>query len=313
MIAPLDRPLRPSPIASPRPWAGTRLGEGIGERWLAGPGAHVPLPDGSTPTLDELAAVHGAALVGSRGIERLGARFPLLVKLIDAADWLSLQVHPSDELARRLYGPDAVGKAEAWVVLDADPGTLLVTGPRHDLAPDAVMAAIRAGTMGRAETETRDATPGDVLDLRTGTIHAIGAGAFVYEIEQPSDLTFRISDWGRPATPGRRLHIEEALAAVDTAFQAVPAGVGWRLDGGALDAGHFRLEIVATEDPGERRPGGRTVEIVTAIGGPVVLEGDGWHDAIEPLAAVVVPAAVVAYRVILEPGARALVGSLPPA
>jgi mannose-6-phosphate isomerase len=311
MTVDLTRPLRPVPFPSPRPWAGTQLGEGIGERWLAGPNSVVALDDGTSPTLDALAAIHGAALVGARGMERLGARFPLLAKLIDAADWLSLQVHPSDDLARRLYGPDAVGKAEAWVILAAAPDTHLVTGPSRDLAPEAIVAAIRAGTMGRSDCEAREARPGDVLDLPTGTIHAIGAGAFVYELEQPSDLTFRISDWGRPATTARPLHIEEALAAVDPTLRALSVGTTWRMDGGALDTGHFRLEILEAGDAQDRAPAGQTPEIVTAIGGDVILEGDGWREVVEPLCAVVVPAAVGAYRVVPGAGGRALVGSLP--
>jgi mannose-6-phosphate isomerase len=311
MIPDLARPLRPVPSASPRPWAGTRLGPGIGERWLAGPASVVTIGDGFTPTLDELAAAWGPSLVGTRGLERMGARFPLLVKVIDAAEWLSLQVHPTDELARRLYGPDAVGKAEAWVVLDADPGARLVTGPRHDLGPDALLASIRAGTMGQAECESAEARPGDVLNLRAGTIHAIGAGTFVFEIEQPSDLTFRISDWGRPATAARPLHVAEALEAVDPSFQAEPDGTGWRLAGGALDTPHFRLEIAGASDGGDRAPAGRTLEIVTAYGGTVIVEGDGWRDALEPLDTIVVPAAVAAYRVAPGQGAHALIGSLP--
>jgi mannose-6-phosphate isomerase len=307
----LLRPLRPIPFSSPRPWAGTRLGPGIGERWLAGPASGVVLEDGSVATLDDLAALHGAALVGSRGMERLGGRFPLLVKLIDAAEWLSLQVHPTDDVARRLYGPGAVGKAEAWVVLEVDPGARLVTGPRRDLAAEAVRAVIRAGTMGHAECEAGEAAPGDVLDVRAGTIHAIGAGTFVYEVEQPSDLTFRISDWGRPATAGRRLHIDEALAAVDPTFHAVPEGTAWRLRGRELDTAHFRLEILQAGDASERSPAGCTPEIVTACGGPVVLDGGAWRETIDPLDALVVPAAVAAYRVLAGPGAHALIGSLP--
>src|SRR6266568_8476912 len=108
MTPDLTRPLRPVASASPRPWAGSRLGPGIGERWLAGPDSVVRLGDGLEPTLDALAAACGEALVGSLGMARLGARFPMLVKLIDAADWLSLQVHPTDEVARRLDGPLAV-------------------------------------------------------------------------------------------------------------------------------------------------------------------------------------------------------------
>ncbi len=220
----LARPLRPLPSLSPRPWAGERLGEGIGERWLAGPASQVRLADGVTTTLEALAADAGQALVGELGLVLLGRRFPLLAKLIDAAEWLSLQVHPTDALAMTLYGPAAVGKSEAWVVLAADPGTVLVTGPRRDLDAAAVRAAIAGGTMGRGDCDLREARAGDLLHLPAGTLHAVGAGAFVYEIEQPSDLTFRISDWGRPPSAGRPLHRDEALRAVDPSLHARAAG-----------------------------------------------------------------------------------------
>lgn len=307
----LARPLRPVASPSPRPWAGTRLGAGVGERWLAGPESLVAIEGGAFITLEALAATAGATLVGSRGMARLGARFPLLVKVIDAADWLSLQVHPSDAVARRVYGEGAIGKAEAWVILDAAPDAVLVTGPRADLPAAAVRAAIEAGTLGRAECEIRPAVVGDVLNLEAGTIHAIGAGAFIYEIEQPSDLTFRISDWGRPASAARPLHRAEALLAVDPARHAEPAGTAWKLDGGALDAGHFRLAAVGPGEEVRRSPAGLTLEVVTAVGGDVILEGDGWREVVEALHAVVVPAAVPAYRIASRSGARALVGSLP--
>lgn len=306
----MSRPLQPVAFPSPRPWAGTRLGAGIGERWLAGPDSLVA-GDGAFLTLDALAARAGATLVGSRGMVRLGARFPLLVKVIDAADWLSLQVHPSDAVARRLHGEGAVGKAEAWVILDAAPDAVLVTGPRADLPAEAVRAAIEAGTLDRAECESRPAVPGDVLHLEAGTIHAIGAGAFIYEIEQPSDLTFRISDWGRPESPGRPLHRAEALLAVEPTRHAVSAGAAWRLDGGALDTEHFRLEAVGPGERAHRSPAGLSLEVVTAVGGDVILDGDGWREVVEALGTVVVPAAVPAYRIAPGDGARALVGSLP--
>jgi len=137
----LATPLRPRPEPSVRPWAGSRLaapGARVGELWLAGPASVVEIGAGEACTLDELAASAGEALVGSRAMALLGPRFPLLVKLIDAAEWLSLQVHPSDEIARELYGAGAVGKTEAWLVLDVEPGATLVTGPRRDL-PEACL------------------------------------------------------------------------------------------------------------------------------------------------------------------------------
>ena len=106
------RPVRPIPVVSVRPWAGRRLGppgDQVGELWLAGPGSIVAGATGATgqeATLDAIAAIAGAALVGEAGIRLLGPRFPLIVKLIDPAEWLSLQVHPSDALAAELYGSE---------------------------------------------------------------------------------------------------------------------------------------------------------------------------------------------------------------
>ena len=196
----------------------------------------------------------------------LGARFPLIVKLIDAGDWLSLQVHPDDALAAELYGDRAVGKAEAWLVLDGDPDARLITGPRRDLGEAALRAGIAAGTLDHGDCEERPAVAGETLLLAAGTLHAIGTGAFVYEIEQPSDITFRISDWGRPAVPGRGLHGAESLRAVRPDAHAIPVGRDWALDGGALAVREFRLEIERPDGAVTRRPSGVSLEVVTAIG-----------------------------------------------
>ena len=196
-------------------------GEQVGELWLAGPDSLVATETGAR-TLDALAADLGEALCRQRGMALLGSRFPLIVKLIDAGDWLSLQVHPDDALARDLYGPGAIGKTEAWLVIDADPAAELVTAPAADLGEETLRAAIAAGTASPRHCHRQPAIPGDTLLIRAGTMHAIGAGAFVYEIEQPSDLTFRISDWGRPT--GRTLHVAEALRAIRPALHAEAAG-----------------------------------------------------------------------------------------
>ncbi len=304
--------LRPTLVPSLRPWAGGRLGGGAGEHWVAGPGSEVTLTDGRVLTLDALSAEAGAALAGTRGLAMYGARFPLLVKLIDAGDWLSLQVHPSDAQARRRHGPDAVGKAEAWLVLDADPGANLVVGPRLGVAAGAVRVAISAGTMDRPDCEAVAARAGDVFNVAPGNIHAIGAGVFVYEIEQPSDLTYRISDWGRPAVPGRSLHREEALEAVRPEQQAQLVGSNWQLAGGVLTTPEFRLELVAPNSAAAaRRPAGQTPEIVTVVHGEIVLRGDGWTELLRTHETAVVPAEVAAYEIGGDATSLAAVGSLP--
>lgn len=309
-----DRPLRPIPHPSVRPWAGHRLGgpdEHVGELWLAGPDSVVEMEAGRRLTLDELAASAGEAFVGARAMQLLGPRFPLLVKVIDAADWLSLQVHPGDALAAELRGADALGKTEAWVVLDADDDALLVTGPRRDLSEAKLRRAIRRGEMGRAGCETRAGVAGETLLLPAGTIHAIGAGTFVYEIEQPSDLTFRISDWGRPATAERPLHVSESLRAIRPESHAVAVGHDWRLEGGALAVREFQLEIVELGNEHARHSGGRSVEVLTAIHGAAEVSGDGWYERLEPYQTLVIPASVPGYRVAGPAGGLAFVGSIP--
>lgn len=310
MPSPLQ-PFRPVAMPSLRPWAGSRLGGPggqVGELWLAGPALEAEV-DGVARSLEELAGVYGEALVGRRGLARLGARFPLIVKLIDAADWLSLQVHPDDALARELYGPDAVGKAEAWLVLDADPGAELVTGPAEGLSARDLLAAVDAGEAGQRHCRRIPARAGEALILRPGTLHAIGAGTFVYEIEQPSDLTFRISDWGRT---GRPLHRAEALRALVPDRSAEPAGSGFRLGEGGLCLPEFRLELPELRDsPLERAPAGETCEVITPLRGTIRLDGEGWSELLDPYQTLVVPAAVERYTISGRADALACVGGLP--
>ncbi len=310
--ASLRRPLRCVPVPSRRRWAGSRLGgpgESVGELWLAGPESIVESGPYARLRLDDLARHAGAAFVGTAGMRLLGPRFPLLVKLIDAADWLSLQVHPDDSLAAELHGPSALGKTEAWLILAAERGAELVTGPARGLSADELRRRIADGSVTRGQCEVAPAHPGESLLIRAGTLHAIGAGVFVYEIEQPSDLTFRVSDWGRPAVAGRSLHITEALRAIDPGARAALLGDGWRIEPSRLDVAQFRLEIVPAGEAAPRRPAGRSLEVVTALDAPLRLEGDSWSERLDQFGTLIVPAAVPEYR--LETDGRAAIGSVP--
>ncbi len=302
--------LRPSPDLRTRVWGGTRLGTGpggepIGEAWVAGPTSRVA--GGATgakgaadaPTLDELAARLGRGLVGSRS--PWPDRFPLLVKFLDPADWLSVQVHPDDRLALRLAGPDGVGKTEAWYVLDAVAGAELLVGVQPDVADDRVRAAIRTGGL-TALLERVPASRGDTVLVPAGTLHAVGPGLLLYELQQPSDLTYRADDWGRPATPERPLHIEETLAAWQPGVRPV-------IDHAVDSASVGRQELVrclhfVMERLDARRgesvlldPAGASTHIVTALAGScVAIEGGDWHEEIGPLETVVVAAEAGPYR-----------------
>ncbi len=143
-----------------------------------------------------------------------GDRFPVLVKLIDAREDLSVQVHPSDETADRAAGEE--GKAEMWYVIGSEPGGFLYLGFNRRMTREGFLAAAREGTicscLNRVPVEK-----GDVFFIRPGTVHAIGGGVLIAEIQQSSNTTFRIYDYGRRGADGRprALHLERAAAVAD--------------------------------------------------------------------------------------------------
>ncbi|HKB03943.1 MAG TPA: type I phosphomannose isomerase catalytic subunit [Gemmataceae bacterium] len=146
-----------------------------------------------------------------------GTRFPLLLKFVHAREPLSVQVHPTDAKARELEGPGAVGKTEAWVVVMADPAARVYAGLEPGVSPDRLRAAIRRGEVERLLYAHAPGV-GDCFFLKAGTIHAVGGGLVLFEIQQTSDITYRLYDWGRtdPKTgKPRELHVDKGLACVD--------------------------------------------------------------------------------------------------
>ncbi len=159
-------------------------------------------------------------LIKSRPLELLGPavglreQFPLLVKFIDANQDLSVQVHPDDEKGRRLANDN--GKTEAWVILDAEPGSRIYAGLKSGVGPDEFRRAIRSGQV-EPLLHRFEARPGDAILIEAGTVHAIGAGVLLAEIQQMSDATFRVFDWNRVGPDGkpRELHIDRAMESID--------------------------------------------------------------------------------------------------
>ena len=164
--------------------------------------------------LDELIDLYGERLVGKSVQERFGHRFPLLIKFIDARDYLSIQVHPDDELGMKRH--NSFGKTEMWYVINAAPKAKLYSGFAVQSSPEDYVRRIEEGTIvdALAEYEVR---PGDVFFLPAGRVHAIGAGCFIAEIQQTSNITYRIYDYDRTDTAGnkRELHTELAKDAID--------------------------------------------------------------------------------------------------
>lgn len=165
-------------------------------------------------TLSELIARHGAALLGKANAARFGAEFPLLIKFIDARQDLSIQVHPDDALAWERHR--SKGKTEMWYVVDAEPGARLRAGFAHALTPAQYEASVADDTIAEQLAEY-EIHAGDLFFLPAGRVHSIGAGALISEIQQTSDITYRIYDFNRRDADGntRELHTELAKGAID--------------------------------------------------------------------------------------------------
>ena len=217
-------PLVFEPYLRPQVWGDRRLEElfgkplppegSFGESWeISGHRHHVSrVSDGSCKgmLLTDLCAKYSRDLFG----HHVPAPFPLLIKLLDCHDWLSVQVHPTDELARKLLGEEN-GKTEAWVILHAEPTGRIYAGLRPGITRPDLERHLAAGTVVQCLHSVQP-KPGDCIFLPAGTVHAVGGGVVMAEVQQSSDATLRLYDWNRSGSPGkpRPLHIPEALESI---------------------------------------------------------------------------------------------------
>ena len=192
--------------------------DGIGESWEISGVPHSVSVIANGPlageSLDQLLVRTKEQLVGKRNYDRFGDTFPLLIKFIDARDDLSIQVHPDDRLAKERH--DSFGKTEMWYVIHAAPGAFLYSGFDQQITPDEYIQTIQDNTF-TDKLKKHDVKKGDVFFLPAGRVHAIGAGCFIAEIQQTSDITYRIYDFDRRDAAGnpRELHTELAKEAID--------------------------------------------------------------------------------------------------
>ncbi|NLK21243.1 MAG: class I mannose-6-phosphate isomerase [Epulopiscium sp.] len=216
-------PIKLNPIYKEPIWGGKRLREvfgkdipsdSTGESW------EVACHENGTSmvangklkgkSLKEVIDIYGVEALGNKIVHAAMKRFPLLVKIIDASDKLSVQVHPKDEYARVHEGE--LGKTEMWIVLDSVPGAQLVYGLKPGVTKEEFEKRIKDGTLEEILNFV-DANKGDVFFIPAGTLHAIGEGLLIAEIQQNSDTTYRVYDWNRVDSTGkpRELHIQKAL------------------------------------------------------------------------------------------------------
>ena len=220
-------PLKFEPILKQTLWGGDKiipfkhLDEtlpNVGESWevSAVEGSESVVANGADKgyTLPEMVRKYKDELVSEANYARFGSKFPLLIKFIDAKLDLSIQVHPGDELAKKRH--NSFGKNEMWYVIAADKGAKLISGFSEEITPKEYKDRVHNGTFAEV-LQTCTIEPGDVFYVPAGRVHGIGAGAFVAEIQQTSDITYRIFDYNRKDKDGksRDLHTSQAMDAIN--------------------------------------------------------------------------------------------------
>ncbi|MBN1986614.1 MAG: class I mannose-6-phosphate isomerase [Prolixibacteraceae bacterium] len=225
-------PLKFKPVFFEKIWGGNRMKtllnknytslSNCGESWeISGVEGNISVVENgflAGNNLQELVEIYMGDLVGDKVFKKFGEEFPLLIKFIDAADDLSVQVHPNDKLAKERH--NAYGKTEMWYVVDAEKGALINSGFNQEVTKEKYLEYFNAGKL-MDLLHYDEVFEGDVFFIPAGRVHAIGKGALVAEIQQTSDVTYRIFDYNRKDANGneRELHVDLALDAIDFSYR----------------------------------------------------------------------------------------------
>ena len=316
----------PTPTLGPLPlqsslhetiWGGQRLasiagkrfpaGARIGESWetandsVVRAGPHVGM------RLDELVERYGASLIGTRAEQLHGRRFPLLAKFLDANQKLSVQAHPDDDYAAAHEG-GKLGKTETWYILHADPGAQLIHGVSQSTSPQQVREAI---AQNRLEDLLRHipARAGDVVFVPAGTVHAICGGLTLYELQEYSDVTYRLYDYGRLQADGspRELHVEKGLEVMrfepPEDGHARPVTLDWPHVTGEGDrralvgCRHFLMEELRLRGMVSETTTPSSCVILTALDGMCAVASQSGNVTLACGDTVVLPACLGAYTI----------------
>ena len=313
-------PLKFTPVYQERIWGGTLMSEllkretpaGVktGEAWEISdrPGAESVVSEGELEgaTLSQLVARYGRSLIGSKALE--ADRFPLLIKLIDAGERLSLQVHPDEQMCRQ-FADGSEPKTEMWYVIAARKGARIMAGLSSKATRLQFMELVNSPEIEQL-LQCHRSVPGDAYFINAGLLHAIGGGNLLLEIQQNSDTTYRLSDWGRVDSEGksRELHLEKGLAATDFFNRNTPRIPGVTGNTGfnrkyqlVSKSQYFRVSELRVVTPwrDDTAPDG-SFHILTAINGRIAVMKDGEEDLrceLEIGRSCLLPAAFGRYRI----------------
>jgi mannose-6-phosphate isomerase len=307
-------PIKFNPILKDRLWGGKKLGtalgksikgDRVGESWeLSGvPGDVSVVANGpyAGKTLEDLIASFPEALLGAKVLERFGTDFPILVKFIDAREDLSIQLHPGDQLAKKRH--NSFGKTEMWYIMDAEPGSELIIGFNRDVSREQYQEALKSGSL----LELLHYEPvgeGDTFFINSGKIHAIGAGILLAEIQQSSDVTYRVYDFDRRDAEGnpRELHTDLALDAMDYAkrddFRIAYLGEKNRSNF-MVDSTYFRTSYLELDTSWNREfTSSDSFRAYVCVGGSASLELGPYSVPIGKGQTVLLPAAAPELRIV---------------
>jgi len=289
-------------------WGGDRLRPGhtpTAEVWAVHESNIVADGDQAGNTLANLVEQYGEDLLGTKVTRRIGKRFPILIKLLDCNQWLSLQVHPDDQQAEELEGAGQLGKTEAWYFFDAAENAEILCGTKDGINGADIERTVRDGTILDCSNRV-SVREGDYVLIPAGTIHALGPGLLVYEVQESSDITYRVFDWNRPASTGRKLHIEQSIQVINPTLHSEvrPAGEGGST---LVTCEYFTLEkIVPSDSIILADTSGESFHALTVIEGTARVEGQGWSVDLAQYESLMIPACSGAYTIQKQTGCELL-------
>ena len=302
-------PLKFRPILKNVLWGGSRIAQfkgiesestNIGESWeISGVrGKETPVFGGEYDgyILSQLIDIFGAKLVGEANFRHFGTLFPLLIKFIHAEKPLSLQVHPNDEFALRQHGD--LGKTEMWYIIDAKPDSFILSGLTKRLTPEEYVRRVQNDTIMDIVSQHKSHT-GDIFFIPSGRIHSIGAGNFILEVQQTSDITYRIYDFNRKDADGnlRELHTDLAKQVIDyNVYDHYVTNVGHNMKGltNLLRCNYFdvkRLIIDQNTYTLNINDKDSFMIIVCIDGNADIVDSNGYRVSLEQGETVLIPAA----------------------
>ncbi len=302
-------PMTFRPIVKDRIWGGTKLqselnksigSETSGESWelssVSGDVSLVANGGLAGENLADLIEKYPDEILGTMVHSKFGKQFPLLFKFIDAKQDLSIQVHPDDKLAQKRH--NSFGKTEMWYIMQADPGSRIIVGFKNNSSSEDYLKNLENKTLPEILNEI-PVTAGDSFFLETGTIHAIGGGILLAEIQQTSDITYRIYDWDRVDDQGnsRQLHVDEALDAMN--YNVIDAAVRYERNvnqaNKMIKCPYFTTNFIPLDGKISSGSDGGSFTVLMCVEGNFTVESQRQKSAFKKGDTILLPAAITNY------------------